>query len=116
MRKHGWRTPEWKLIFALEPDFHFKPEIELYNLIADPDEYDNLAESEPEMVELLTNRMNSWIADRESATGLPNPIHHQGDWHGHAGIGPFKTSQQAYDMLHIGDPGQAAKLQAQSRE
>lgn len=116
MRKHGWRTPEWKLIFALEPDFHFKPEIELYNLIADPDEYDNLAESEPEMVELLTNRMNSWIADRESATGLPNPIHHQGDWHGHAGIGPFKTSQQAYDTLHIGDPGQAAKLQAQSRE
>ncbi len=25
MRKHGWRTPEWKLIVALEPDFHFKP-------------------------------------------------------------------------------------------
>ena len=29
MRKHGWRTPEWKLIRALEPDFHFKPEVEL---------------------------------------------------------------------------------------
>ncbi|GAA3326150.1 hypothetical protein GCM10020331_060870 [Ectobacillus funiculus] len=38
MRKHGWRTPEWKLIQALEPDFHFKPEIELYNLIEDPNE------------------------------------------------------------------------------
>ena len=38
MRKHGWRTPEWKLIQALEPDFHFKPEIELYNLVEDPDE------------------------------------------------------------------------------
>lgn len=36
MRKHGWRTPEWKLIQALEPDFHFKPEIELYNLVTDP--------------------------------------------------------------------------------
>ena len=23
------RTPEWKLIRALEPDFHFKPEVEL---------------------------------------------------------------------------------------
>src|SRR5688572_15876489 len=33
MRKHGWRTPEWKLIVALEPDFHFKPEVELYDLI-----------------------------------------------------------------------------------
>ena len=35
MRKHGWRTPQWKLIHALEPDFHFKPEIELYNLTDD---------------------------------------------------------------------------------
>ena len=36
MRKHGWRTPEWKLIEALEPDFHFKPPVELYNLAEDP--------------------------------------------------------------------------------
>ena len=115
MRKHGWRTPEWKLIRALEPDFHFKPEVELYNLISDPDEYENQAERQPELVELLTKRMNNWISDRESATGLANPIFNQGDWHGKAGIGPFKTSQQAYDTLHIGDPGQAAKLQARSR-
>jgi arylsulfatase A-like enzyme len=115
MRKHGWRTPEWKLIRALEPDFHFKPEVELYNLISDPDEYENQAEKQPELVELLTKRMNNWISDRESATGLANPIFNQGDWHGKAGIGPFKTSQQAYDTLHIGDPGQAAKLQARSR-
>ena len=115
MRKHGWRTPEWKLIRALEPDFHFKPEVELYNLISDPDEYENQAEKQPELVELLTKRMNNWISDRESATGLANPIFNQGDWHGKAGTGPFKTSQQAYDTLHIGDPGQAAKLQARSR-
>ena len=44
MRKHGWRTPEWKLIVALEPDFHFKPEVELYNLIQDPGETTNLAD------------------------------------------------------------------------
>ena len=24
MRKHGWRTPQWKLMVALEPDFHFQ--------------------------------------------------------------------------------------------
>ena len=52
MRKHGWRTPEWKLIRALEPDFHFKPEVELYNLIHDPEENSNLTESEPEVVAL----------------------------------------------------------------
>lgn len=111
MRKHGWRTPEWKLIVALEPDFHFKPEIELYNLIQDPDENNNLAESEPEVVAHLKSRMDAWIAKREAETGLTNPIHTQGDWHGHTGVGPFTSSQQAYDTMHIGDPGQAAKLQ-----
>lgn len=116
MRKHGWRTPEWKLIRALEPDFHFKPSVELYNLIHDPDENENLADTHPDVVELLTERMNAWIAKREAETGLENPIHNQGDWHGHAGVGPFKTSQQAYDTLHIGDAGQAAKLQAKARK
>ncbi len=112
MRKHGWRTPEWKLIVALEPDFHFKPPVELYNLVEDPHEDNNLAEAEPGVVDLLRGRMERWIAQREMETGLPNPIYHQGDWHGHEGVGAFKTSQQAYDTLHIGNPQQAAKLQA----
>jgi arylsulfatase A-like enzyme len=116
MRKHGWRTPQWKLIIALEPDFHFKPPVELYNLVEDPGELINLAESQPQMVELLKGRMEAWLAKREAETGLPNPIYHQGDWHGHEGIGAFKTSQQAYDTLHIGDPNQAARLQAGARQ
>jgi arylsulfatase A-like enzyme len=116
MRKHGWRTPEWKLIVALEPDFHFKPPVELYNLVEDPEENHDLAESEPEMVALLRNRMERWIAKREQETGFTNPILSQGDWHGHTGIGPFTSSQQAYDTLHIGDPNQAARLQAESRK
>ena len=116
MRKHGWRTPEWKLIIALEPDFHFKPEIELYNLVDDPDENHNIAESSPEVVAFLKSRMDAWIARREAETGLPNPMHLQGDWHGHKGVGAFKTSQQAYDTLHIGDVTQATRLQEKSRE
>jgi arylsulfatase A-like enzyme len=116
MRKHGWRTPHWKLIVALEPDFHYKPAVELYNLLDDPGENNNLAEVEPEMVSFLRVRMESWIAQREQEAGLPNPIHIQGDWHGHDGVGSFKTSQQAYDTLHIGDPLQAARLQAESRK
>lgn len=115
MRKHGWRTPEWKLIIALEPDFHFKPEIELYNLIDDPDENCNVAADQPQVVDYLQQRMENWIAAREKDTGLPNPIHHQGDWHGQEGVGAFTSSQQAYDTLHIGDPTQAAKLQAEAR-
>ena len=113
MRKHGWRTPHWKLIVALEPDFHFKPSVELYNLIEDPDENNNLAETRPDIVSSLQDRMQTWIAKREKETGLKNPMLTQGAWVEGA---PFKTSQEAYDALHIGDPGQAARLQAKSRQ
>jgi arylsulfatase A-like enzyme len=116
MRKHGWRTPEWKLIVALEPDMHFKPPVELYNLIQDPQENNNLAEQEPEMVALLRGRMDAFIAKRTAETGRPNPILNQGDWHGYEGVGAFTSSQQAYDTLHIGDPAQAAKLQSEARK
>jgi arylsulfatase A-like enzyme len=116
MRKHGWRTPEWKLILALEPDFHFKPPVELYNLVEDPRENNNLADALPDVVAHLRARMDAYIARREQETGLPNPMLTQGDWHGHADLGPFTSSQQAYDTLHIGDPAQAATLQAKSRE
>lgn len=116
MRKHGWRTPQWKLMIALEPDFHFKPEVELYNLVEDPEENNNLADQQPAVVAMLRDRMDAWITKRESETGKPNPMYHQGDWHGHEGVGAFTSSQQAYDMLHIGDPDQAASLQAKSRE
>lgn len=111
MRKHGWRTPEWKLIVALEPDFHFKPEVELYNLIADPLELKNLATKEPGIVANLRQRMEDWIAKREKETGQPNPMYTNLDWHGKPGLGPFKTSQQAYDTLHIGSVGAANRLQ-----
>ncbi len=115
MRKHGWRTPQWKLMVALEPDFHFKPPVELYNLVEDPDENNNLAEELPEVVNLLKRRMNTWIRKRVRETGKRNPMLTQGDWHGHEGVGAFKSSQQAYDTMHIGDPNQAASLQARSR-
>ncbi|RME65084.1 MAG: sulfatase, partial [Caldilineae bacterium] len=116
MRKHGWRTPHWKLILALEPDFHFKPPVELYNLVEDPDENHNLAEERPDVVMALTHRMQAWISRREAETGLPNPIHHQGDWHGHEGVGSFTSSQQAYDTLYIGSASQAKRLQERLKE
>ena len=110
MRKHGWRTPEWKLIEALEPDFHFKPAVELYNLLQDPGETRNLADKEPLVVAYLEKRMADHIARREKATGRTNPIMTNLDWHG-KGV-QFTSSQQAYDTLHIGTPKQAKDLQA----
>ena len=117
MRKHGWRTPEWKLIHALEPDFHFKPEIELYNLITDPQENRNVAKAEPAIAKMLEERMKAHIARREKETGRKNPIYTNLAWHADwhkAGVGTFKSSRQAYNTLHIGSP-KAAK-EAQQRE
>ncbi len=112
MRKHGWRTPEWKLIHALEPDFHFKPEVELYNLLDDPDENRNVADRHPDVVAHLEARMQAHIARRERETGKSNPMHNQPHWHGNQTIAYFESSQQAYDTLHIGDPKVAQRLQA----
>ena len=114
MRKHGWRTPEWKLIQALEPDFHFKPEVELYNLITDPDENNNLAKAEPEVVKLLQSRLNAHVEKRTKETGRPNPMLTNLNWHGYGK--PFTSSQEAYDTLHIGSPKAAEKLQAAAKE
>ena len=116
MRKHGWRTPQWKLIVALEPDFHFKPPVELYNLVEDPGEERNVARQHSDIVQSLRERMDRFIQKREIETGNRNAMHTQGNWHGHENVGPFKTSQHAYDTMHIGDPTQAARLQNRSRK
>jgi hypothetical protein len=59
--------------------------------------------------------MEAFIERREKEEGITNPMLTQTTWHGHPEIGPaFKSSQQAYDTLHIGDPKQAARLQAKS--
>jgi len=110
MRKHGWRTPEWKLIMALEPDFHFKPMVELYNLVVDPLENDNVAECNPEMVDALSKRMYAFIEKREKETGRTNPMYTNLDWHG-KGCGPFTSSEQAFNTMYIGGIEQAIKLQ-----
>ena len=115
MRKHGWRTPEWKLIHALEPDFHSKPEVELYNLVTDPGELHNLANEEPGVVRHLEERMQAHIQQREKETGRKNPMDTNTDWHG-CGCGPFKSSEQAYDSLYIGSIDAAKELQEKEQE
>ena len=82
MRKHGWRTPQFKYMHALEPDFHFKPEIELYDLSVDPGEDHNIAPENPELCDYFEGRIQAWIAKREAETGLPNPVQNQPHWHG----------------------------------
>ncbi len=114
-RKHGLRTPEWKLIVALEPDFHYKPGVELYNLIKDPQELHNLADEEPEVVKYLTQRMLAHIEKRTKEVGRENPMYTNVNYHGFD-FGAFESSDQAYNTLHIGDVNAAKKLQAELEE
>jgi len=96
MRKRGWRTPQWKLIDALEPDFHNKPPVELYNLVTDPLELKNVAKQEPKVVETLRARIIAWVERRMKETGKPDPI-------------------MTYDIgveKHIGSIATAKKLQS----
>jgi arylsulfatase A-like enzyme len=115
-RKHGWRTPQYKLIRALEPDFHYKAPVELYDLIKDPLELDNIAKKEPGIVKALSERMDNWIAKREKETGRTAPIVNELHWHGNEDKGPFETSDEAYNTMHIGDTKAAQKLQAALKE
>lgn len=115
MRKHGWRTTEWKLIEALEPDFHFKPPVELYDLIRDPEETVNLADERPDVVQALRAQITSHIQRREHETARPSPIHAATDWHG-LNRGPFSSSEDAYTTLHIGSIRTAQQIQDQERE
>jgi len=111
MHKHGWRTPQWKYIEAIEPDFHFMPSVELYNLTEDPLELNNVAKKHPEVVAMLKARMDAHCAKREKQTGLKNPSLTQVNWSGQKD-GPFESSQEAYDTQHIGSPKTAQKIQA----
>lgn len=110
MRKHGWRTPEWKLIRALEPDFHHKPMVELYDLVSDPGETENLAEARPEVVRALSGQLEAFVARRVAETGRPSPIESATRWHG-LDRGPFTSSDEAYDTLHIGSIAGARQIQ-----
>jgi arylsulfatase A-like enzyme len=75
MKKRGLRTHEWKLIIPLEtPDLHGNSDIELYHLTDDPSELNNVATERPEVVAMLRRLMDDRIAQRLTATGLPDPL------------------------------------------
>jgi hypothetical protein len=59
--------------------------------------------------------MDAWIARRERESGRTNPMFTNLQWHGTDHAGPFTSSQQAYDTLHIGSAKAAKSLQAKSR-
>jgi arylsulfatase A-like enzyme len=77
MKKRAWRTDRYKLISALEPDFHGGPDLELYDLEVDPGETANLAEVQPGLAQELLDALESHVARRIRATGRPDPLREQ---------------------------------------
>ena len=81
MRKRGLRTQNWKLIEALEPDFHRLPPVELYDLAVRDElgntEQTNLANELPEVVAELRGTMMDHVNKRLKETGLPDPLETQ---------------------------------------
>lgn len=73
-RKRCWREGGWKLISALEPDFHGGPDLELYDLRRDPRETANLAAVDPARAERMLRRLEGHVARRVAATGRPDPL------------------------------------------
>ena len=101
MRKHGWRTPQWKLIRALEPDFHFA-QSELYNVVEDPAR----TATSPRRARRVREAARAHAgAHRPARAGEGrDPIYTNLGWHGH-GDKPFRSSKQAYETLHQLAPG-----------
>lgn len=80
MRKKGVRTGEWKLIveWGGTPQHFKRPDVELYNLMADPGELQNLADEKPKIVKELRAELDGWIERRKRETGKPDPHENQG--------------------------------------
>lgn len=74
MKKRAWRDERYKLISALEPDFHGGPDLELYDLVADPGETANLAAVRPELAGALLQRLEEHVRRREAESGTPDPL------------------------------------------
>ena len=73
-RKRFWLNGGWKLISALEPDFHGGPDLELYDLNRDPGETANLAAVEPARAAALLGEMEAHVARRVAQTGRRDPL------------------------------------------
>ncbi len=61
------REGHWKLIEPYETG-----EIELYNVVADPGETDNLADKQPEMAKNMQARLHAWLEESGSRRAEPN--------------------------------------------
>jgi arylsulfatase len=66
------RTPEWKYIRYQQSTIYGRDGVELYDVVADPDEQHNVAAENPEVVNELGARMDHWVSAQ--LAGRPDPM------------------------------------------
>ncbi len=67
------RTPEWKYIRFLQTTIYGRDGVELYDVVADPDEQHNVADEHPEVVAELGKRLDHWVSAQLG--GRQDPMH-----------------------------------------
>ena len=67
--KWAMRTDTHKFILSRQPDRHNMPPRELYDLVSDPEETCNLAQTHPELAGEMETELESWIALGLARTG-----------------------------------------------
>ena len=68
--KWSLRTKDHKFILAREEDFYGTPPRELYDVVADPGEFNNIAQDEPERAHAMEAQLEAWIAGMMERNGL----------------------------------------------
>lgn len=77
--KRGLRTQRWKFIDSIEQDPHGRPMQELFDLEQDPQEQQNLAETQSDVARELKARLDAWVARRLAETEREiDPLREQG--------------------------------------
>ena len=68
--KWAMRTMTHKFILARQPDMYGTATRELYNLVNDPHEHNNIAEEDTELAQSLETQLESWVSDQMAGNGL----------------------------------------------
>jgi arylsulfatase A-like enzyme len=77
--KWAVRTETEKLIVSRQPDHHFMPMRELYDLASDPQEEHNLVDAAPDRADALEAELDRWLAEGLRRVGrTEDPLTAQG--------------------------------------
>lgn len=76
LRAFAVRTPKWKLVQAAgtQEKIAFQPKYELFDIVADPYEMNDLAAQNPDVVAKLKAEHEAWYADMKATRNFARPV------------------------------------------